>query len=116
MLDFSKLLFLLLCIFILIYLIYIFKTKKRFPILVEVSYIGFYGFIILYTFFYSFFQTIFKKIGISNPSLFFVYIAICLIFLIFLMLYRKTEEQRVEITKLVSEIAIINKKLNDKKK
>ena len=110
-----KIIFMILSLIVLIYLIYIFKKQKRIHILVEVFYIGIYGFVFLYAFFYDFFQIVFSFFNIENPSIFFVYISIFIIFLICLTLYRKTENQRVEITKLVSEIAIL-KNQNSKKR
>jgi hypothetical protein len=114
--DLTNIIFIILSLVVLIYLFYIFKTKKRISILIEFLSLLIYLFIFLYSFFYSFFQNLFSLIGINNPSIFFVYLGIFFLFFICLSLYRITESQRIEITKLVREISFINNKLEKKGK
>ncbi len=102
--------FILLSCCILGYLIYSFKTQKRTHILIEVIILGIYLFTLCYAFFFTFFQKIFSILGIPNPTIFFVYLSIFFLFFICFILYKKMEEQRIDITKLVREIAFINHK------
>jgi hypothetical protein len=98
------------------YLWFVVKTNKRLPVLSEILIIGVYVFVIVYAFFYSQFQTFFGFFGIKNPSMFFVYLGVLLLFFVCFYLYRRVEEQRIEITNLTREIAFVNHKFEKKNK
>lgn len=110
--NFITIFFGLMSLFVFLYIFYIFKTNKRLSLLLEVFYLGIYGIMI----FISIFPKILKKIeqilGLSSAINFIVYFSIFVSYLLILMLYRKTEKQRIEITKLVREISYLK---NEKK-
>lgn len=109
--DNTTIFFLILSFFVLIYLVLMFKSKIRVSKLVEVLYLSIYGFVFLIFLYPNTLNIIEKFFGIKSTINFILYFSIFVAYFIIFLLYRKMEAQRIEITKLVREIA-----LNDKKK
>ncbi|MFW6285673.1 MAG: DUF2304 family protein [Nanoarchaeota archaeon] len=92
------------------YLIYGFKTSSRVHVLIELFYLTIYTFIlsvVIYPDLLKVFETIF---GIQSAINFLIYTSIFISYLIIYFLYKKSENQREEITKLVREIAYLKNK------
>ena len=107
--DTMSLFFIVVSLVMVIYLLFSYKYSKIINILVELLFISIYGFILL-IFIFPNILNLFRNIGIKNPINFFVYLSIFILFAIVFYLYKEKEKQRVEITKLVRKIAIMNKK------
>ncbi len=108
--DFISFSFLLLTIVVLIYLLVLLKAKKRLPIFIEVFYVFAYFFILLVVLFPSLLNLIEESFGISSALNFLVYLSIFMAYFMILILFKRIEEQRAEISKLVREIALKEKK------
>lgn len=100
--------FLLLSSVVIIYLILMFKSKVRVSKLVEVLYLGIYSFIFLVFLYPNILNIIENVFGIESAINFILYLSIFVAYFIIFLLYRKMESQRVEITKLVREIALMD--------
>lgn len=111
--DFISIFFILMSIVVITYMIYLFKTSKRLPVIIEIFYIGVYGFVFLIFLFPELLNIIESIFGIKSAINFFVYLSIFISYFIILVLYKKTEDQRVEITKLNRELAYLK---NEKRK
>jgi hypothetical protein len=94
----------------LIYVLMILTSKKRLPIFVEVFYVFSYFFILLVVLFPSLLTLIEQSFGISSALNFITYLSIFIAYFMILLLFKRVEEQRAEITKLVREIALKEKK------
>lgn len=97
----------------LIYVLTFLKSRKRLHLIVELFFILFFLGVILIALFPSlakFFETL---LGVNSIVQFITYTSILFAYFIIFMLYQKSETQRVEITKLTREIALLRK--NEKK-
>lgn len=92
--------------FVLAYLLYNFKTKKRRHLGIEFLFIGVYGLVLLLFIFPNILYTIERVLGIPSAINFFVYLSIFVAYLILFLLYTKSEKQRQEITELSRQIAL----------
>lgn len=108
--DFVTLFFVVLSVIVLGYFLFVFKSSVRIPLLVEVFFIAVYGIVLLLVLFPSLLGFIEETLGIGSAVNFIVYLSVFVLFFIVFVLYRKSEEQRLEITKLVREIAYLKKK------
>jgi len=91
----------------LIYLVYSFKETKRIPILLELFFLSIYGFIFLIFVFPQTLDIIERVLGVQSAINFILYLSVFVAYLLVFVLYRKHEDQREEITKLVREIAFL---------
>jgi len=108
--EFISIFFISLSILVLSYFLYTFKTSKRIHTLIEVLFLGVY-FIILLVFIFPDLLIIIENIfGIKNAINFILYLSIFIAYFVIFLLYQKSEKQRVEITKLVREIAYLKRK------
>lgn len=111
--EITSIFFVIASLFVIVYFFYVFKSSKRTHILVEIGFIGIYLIILLITIFPNLLGLIEKTFGINSALNFIVYLSVFVAYFIIFLLYKKSEEQRVEITKLVREIAYLK---NAKKK
>ena len=105
--DFTTIFFIVMSIIVLVYLVYSFKTEKRVSLLLEVFYVGIYLIIAIIFIFPGILTKMESFLGIQSAINFIVYLSIFIVYLFILKLYRKSEDQRVEITKLTREIAFL---------
>lgn len=103
--------FIILTIFILIYIIYSFKIKTRIPILIEFFFILIYSIIFVILLNPSILNIIENILNIDSAINFIIYLSIFLSYFIIFLLYKKTELQREDITKLNTNLAFTNHKL-----
>lgn len=103
--------FIILTIFILIYIIYSFKLKSRIPILVEFFFILIYSIVFVILLNPSILNIVEDILNIDSAINFIIYFSIFLSYFIIFLLYRKTEFQREDITKLNTSLAFTNHKL-----
>lgn len=108
--DFISVFFIFLSLIVLMYILYILKKLKRFPLISEIFFLGTYIIILLLFLFPNTLLLIQNTFGINSAINFIIYLSIFILYFIIFILYKKTEDQRVEITKLVREIAYIKKK------
>ncbi|MDA3855179.1 MAG: DUF2304 domain-containing protein [Candidatus Woesearchaeota archaeon] len=105
--EFITIFFTVMSVVVLGYLFKIFKSNKRLPIILELFYVGAYGFVFT-VFLYPNILTIIENIlGIQSAINFVVYLSIFVSYLIIFLLYTNKEKQREEITKLTREIAYL---------
>lgn len=112
--EFITIFFTFLAVLVLGYILYTIKTNKRAPILLEVFYLGIYGIVFLIFLFPNLLNKIQDIFGIQSAINFIVYLSIFVSYFLILTLYRKTEDQRKEITTLTREIAFLKKDKNKK--
>jgi len=112
---FVSIFFIILSILSIIYIITLFKTGKRFSVLFEILSIGVYTLVLLLFLFPNLLNLIEITFGISSGINFIIYLSIFIAYFIIFILYQKSEEQRVEITKLVREIAYLKNGKKNKK-
>lgn len=110
--------FIVLTVLVLLYFVYRFGAEARIPILYEVMALVVYFIVLIIVLFPSTLTFIENVFGITSALNFIVYLAIFVIYLLVFNLYKKTEDQRVEITKLTREIGFLrrDRKKNGKEK
>jgi len=108
--EFIFIFFILSSIGLLIYFTSIFNSKKRFPVLFEIFSILFYLVILIIFLFPNILNFIEELLGIQSAINFLIYLSIFVSYFILFILYKKSEEQRIEITTLVREIAYLKEK------
>lgn len=113
--NFISIFFILMSVIVIAYLLNIFKSRKRMPILLEIFFLAVYGFIILIFLFPQTLRIIEEILGIQSAINFFLYLSIFVAYFLLFLLYQKTETQRQETTTLTREIAYINQKLSKNK-
>ena len=101
------LIFAVLSLLVLIYLWFILYSRKRLPIFLEVFYVFIYSFILLIVLFPKIISAIELNFGINNLLQVLVYLSIFVAYFLILLLFKRNEELRSEITTLVREIALI---------
>jgi len=111
--DFSTIFFILLTLIVISYIIFTFKSNKRFHLVSEIFFILIYIVILVLVIFPNLLKKIEEVFGIQSAINFIVYFSIFVAYFLIFIFYTKTEEQRIEITKLAREIAYLK---NDKKK
>ena len=114
--DNLSLFFVLVSIIVLIYIIQIFRTSKRIPLLFEILFIGVYLCILLIFLFPQILPIIEGILGIDSAINFIIYLSIFVAYFLIFLLYKRSEDRRVEITMLVREIAYLKNSLNKKNK
>lgn len=112
--DFISIFFLLMSICVIGYLLYIYKSRKRVHLLAEIFFIGAYSFVFIIFLYPPILTWIEETLGVESAINFIIYLSIFIAYFLLFILYNKTEQQRLEITKLVREIALMRK--NEKKK
>lgn len=98
------------------YLVYLMRTSKRIPILLELFFLGIYGFVMLVFLFPNILPIIEDLLGIQSAINFILYLSIFISYLLLFLLYKKLEDRREDITKLTREIAYLKhnyRKKND---
>ncbi len=110
MIQFINIFFIVLSIFVLIYFLKVFLSNKRANLFLEFLFLGIYSLVIILFLFPNILVLIERVLGINSAINFFVYLSIFVLFLIVYSFYNKLEKQRIEITKLTREIAILNVK------
>jgi hypothetical protein len=108
--DVITVFFSILSIIVLVYLGFILTSKKRLPVFIEVFYVFAYFFVLLVVLFPSLLEFIENSSGINNVLQFLVYLSIFVAYFMILLLFKRNEELRAEITKLVREIALMERK------
>jgi len=108
--EFISYFFISLSTIIIAYLFILFKTGKRMGIFFEIFSIGTFFIVILLLLFPKILIIIEKIFGIDSAINFITYSSIFLAYFLIFNLYKKSEDQRVEITKLIREIAFLNYK------
>lgn len=108
--EFTTIFFIILSLIAIFYIALAFKSSLRIPILVEFFFIVLYGVFLLFVLFPSLLNLVENVLGISSALNFITYLSIFTLFFMTFLLYRKSEEQRIEITKLVREISYLKKK------
>lgn len=98
------------------YVVQTFRTQKRMPIILELFFVGIYGFVFMIVLFPQTLNILEILFGISNALNFIVYTSIFVAYFMLFVLYQKDEIQRVQISKLNREIALLRKDLGKKKK
>ena len=111
--DFITIFFSFMSIVVVLYIFYLFKSKRRMSIKFELFYIAIYGFVAFIFLFPNTLKFIEKTLGIASALNFIVYLSVFVAYFIIFLLYTKSEQQRQEITALTREIAYLKK---DKKK
>ncbi len=96
-----------------IYVLISFKNQKRAHLLHEIFFLAIYGIILLIFIFPKTLTFIEEVLGIQSAINFGIYFSIFLLFTIVFMLYKKSEEQRVHISKLNKELTYLK---HEKKK
>lgn len=107
MIEFTTIFFTVLSIIMIVYVIFSFRNNKRNHILQEIFFLAIYGISLLLFLFPDLLEVIEKVLGIQSAINFGIYLSIFLLFSIVFMLYKKSEEQRIEITKLTREISYL---------
>lgn len=112
--EFISVFFILLSIFVLVYLVYSFKAEKKLSKIWDILFFGIYGAVFIIFVYPPVLNVLENILGIQSAINFVVYLSIFVLFFLVYFMYHKVEAQRVEITKLVREIALLRK--DDKKK
>ncbi len=102
--------FIIISVVMLIYLVASSFNKKRVGLSTEIFFLLAYAFIAFLFIFPGSLSWIEDLLGIPSAINFFLYLAIFTAYFLILKMYRKTEEQRQEITQLTREIAILKAK------
>jgi hypothetical protein len=111
--NFTDYFFIVLSIVVLSYLIYIFQSKKRIHLIIELFFLGIYGFVLLFFLFPQLGPLLEETFGISSIFNFILAFSVFVAYFVLFLLYTKTEEQRMQITGLNRELTFIK---NEKKK
>lgn len=104
--------FILMSIIVLAYLILNFHSFNRFPIFIEIFYVGIYVLVLIIFLFPNSLRLIEEIFGVQSAINFVIYLSIFVIYFLFFILYQKQEKQRSDITKLTREIAYLKNKNN----
>lgn len=109
--EFITIFFVLLSVVVLLYFAgLLYNSSVRIPIILEVFFAGIYFFVLFIFLFPEILSVIEDIFGIDSAVNFLVYLSIFILFFLVFILYKKTEEQRIEITKLVRELSYYKKK------
>jgi hypothetical protein len=113
--EFISIFFILLSLVVIAYLIHLFKSTKRLPVVFELFAIGVYAVVIVIFLFPETLRLIENMFKIQSALNFMIYLSIFVAYLFIFTLYNEKEQQRIEITKLTREIAILRKEKKYKK-
>jgi hypothetical protein len=75
--------------------------------IVELFFIAVYGIVMLFVLFPSLLDLFESVFGVSSAINFIVYLSVFVVYFLIFLLYQKTEDQRIEITKLTREIGYL---------
>ena len=116
--DFVSIFFMIMSLSVLFYFIGVLKSGRRVAIIVEIFYVFVYVFVFIIFLYPQILRIIEDVLGIQSAINFIVYLSIFVAYFVIFLLYRKIDDQRVDITKLVREIAFLkqDKKSVNKKK
>lgn len=105
--DLTTIIFSVLSFSMILYVIYSFSKQKRVHIMHEVFFLTIYGLVLLVFIFPEILDFIENVLGIQSAINFGIYFAIFLVFSLVFMLYKKSEEQRIQISKLNRELTYL---------
>ena len=108
--EFVTIFFVLLSVLVLGYLLVMSKSSVRMPVLAEVFFIVIYLSILIVVLFPQILRFVEETLGIGSAINFILAFSVFVLFFMVFVLYRKSEKQRHEITKLVREISYLKKK------
>ena len=108
--DISRSIFFIVSLTLIFYTLYFYRTKKRVHFSVEILFLFFIFCILIYSIFYDFFISFFRELGFEKLTLFLICFTLIVLSFVCFLLYYKSENHRIEISKLVSEIAILKNK------
>ena len=109
--EFITVFFVALSVLVLLYFAgLLYNSSVRIPIILEVFFAGVYFFVLIIFLFPDILSFIEEIFGIDSAVNFLVYLSIFILFFLVFILYKKTEEQRIQITKLVRELSYLRKK------
>ena len=89
------------------YIFLSFRLQKRINLITEISFLCIYFIFLLVIIFPQSLRWFEKTFGVNSAINFIIYLSIFILFALIFMLYKKSENQRVEITKLTREIAYL---------
>ena len=89
------------------YLFLIFRLQKRINLISEIFFLCIYFFFLLIIIFPELLRWFEKIFGVNSAINFIIYLSIFILFALMFVLYKKSENQRVEVTKLTREIAYL---------
>ena len=107
--DFTIVFFILMTVFVISYILGLFFFKKRVSTLFEVFFLFIYSILILILLFPGILRFIEDILGINSALQFMVYLSIFVAYFLLFILYKRQEEQRAEMTKLIRKLALENK-------
>lgn len=108
--EFVSVFFVVLSVLVLGYLAYLYKSGRRLPVIFELIFMGAYGFVLVGVLFPSVLDFFGRLLGISSVVNFVVYLSVFVAYFLIFVLYQKDEKQRIEITRLTREIALMRGK------
>ena len=94
----------------LVYIFLSFKLQKRTNLFTEISFLCIYSLFLLILIFPEILRWFEKIFGIYSAINFIIYLSSFILFGLVFVLYKKSENQRTEITKLTREIAYLKHK------
>ncbi len=89
------------------YIFLSFRLQKRINLITEISFLCIYFLFLLIIIFPEILRWFEKIFGVNSAINFIVYLSIFILFALMFVLYKKSENQRVEITRLTREIAYL---------
>lgn len=110
MINFLSIGLILSSILALLYILVSFKTKKRVHILAELFFLAIFSFVLVVSLFPQILRFIEEIFGLTSAIQTIIYFSIFTSYILIFTLYRRIELQRQEITKLVRELALQEKK------
>lgn len=114
--EFISVFFVMISIIMILYLIYLFHTSKRLPIIFELFSLGVYVFVAIIFLFPSTLKIIEKVFGIQSAINFIVYFSIFVAYFWIFLLYKEKEQHREDISRLTREIAFLKGNKDNKSK
>jgi len=111
----NTVIFIIMSLLVFIYIFNTFRNGRKIAILWELFFLGIYACVFVYALFPNVFGIFEGFFGISNILNFMTYLAIFLAYFLIFLLYQKDETQRVDISKLNRELALLKKQLEDNK-
>ncbi len=114
--SFTIMFFLILTVITIFYILFTIKTGLRIPIMIEIFFIIIFFSVLIIVLFPKTLNIFEDFFGVSSALHFIIYLSIFLCYILLFLLYKKSEEQRIEITTIVREIAFLEKRIRDLEK
>jgi len=111
----NTLIFIAMSLFVFIYMFNTFRSGKRIAILWELFFLTIYSCVFVYALFPEIISIFEGLFGISNTLNFLTYLGVFIAYFLIFVLYQKDESQRIDISKLNRELALLRKELEDNK-